>query len=358
MVSVLTQLPKFCRDEGKEVLRRPSACAPGVQDDMFPLSALLAFLLLITAIAPSPVFADDNNKISFIPLWVPQAQFAGYYVALEKGFFADRGLDVDILEGGPALPPAQALRTGQARCGVMFLANGVVERAKGLPIVNIAQIVQRSAQLLVARASSGINSPKDMEGKKVGLWGAEFQVQAHALFRKFGVNIQPIPQTTSVNLFLRGGVDVASAMWHNEYHTLINSGLEPDELRIFFFDEFGLTFPEDGIYCLEDFAETQRKQTCDFRQAILEGWDYAFAHPSEAIDIVMKRVEKGNAGTNRVHQKWMLERMQDLMKVPRRRSPHFQEEAYARVTSELLSSGLIESTPSYAGFYFDCGGTP
>ncbi len=320
--------------------------------------ALHFILILLISIAPSPALADDGNRISLIPLWVPQAQFAGYYVALEKGIFAAHGLVVDILEGGPALPPARALRTGQANCGVMFLANGVVERSRGLPIVNIAQVVRRSSQILVTRASSGINSPKDMDGKKVGLWGDEFQVQAQALFRKFGVSVKPIPQTTSMSLFLRGGVDVASAMWHNEYHMLLNSGLEPDELKIFFFDEFGVTFPEDGIYCLEDFAKTHPEQVCNFRRAVFAGWDYAFANPSEAIDVVMNHAEKRNAGTNRVHQKWMLKRMQDLMKAPKHPSPSFQKETYGGVTSELLSNGLIESAPSWESFYFNCGGAP
>ena len=120
-------------------------------------------------------------------------------------------------------------------------------------MINIGQIIQRSAFILLAKKSRGINKPEDINNKKVSLWGEEFQIQPRAFFKKYNLKVKIIPQGLSVNLFLGDGVDVASAMWYNEYHTILNSGLNPEELTTFFFYDCGLNFPEDGIYTLEKF---------------------------------------------------------------------------------------------------------
>ena len=106
--------------------------------------------------------------------------------------------------------------------------------------------------MLVAKKSSGIQTPKDIQGKKVGLWEGDFRIQPQSFFQRHNLAVRIIPQSTTLNLFLRGGVDVASAMWYNEYHMLLATGLDADELTIFFLADHDLNFPEDGIYCMED----------------------------------------------------------------------------------------------------------
>ena len=229
-------------------------------------------------------------------------------------------------------------------------------RDRAVPVVNIAQMVRRSALMLVAKKSSGISTPLDLNGKKVGLWEPVFQIQPMAFIEKYGLEVKTVRQSYSVNLFLRGGVDVASAMWYNEYHTILNAGFNPDELVTFFFYDHDLNFPEDGIYVLEDTYNQDPELCRNFVAASLEGWKYAFAHPEETIDLVMKNLEDEHIPATRVHQKWMLERMQDLMNPPGEIFVHgeLKYEDFARVAYSLKDFGLINSVPDYNSFYRKC----
>jgi NitT/TauT family transport system substrate-binding protein len=313
---------------------------------------LLGSILLTATLAR----AAEPATVSFIPQWQPQAQFAGYYTAYEKGFYRQQGLNVKIMRGGPDRPPSELLARGRADFGTMFLTSGIIQRSRGAKLVNLAQIVQRSALMLVAKKGSGIKTPQDMNGKKVGLWGEDFQGQPQAFFRKYQLKVSVIPQSATLNLFLRGGVDVASAMWYNEYHLILNAGLDPQELTTFMLADHGLNFPEDGIYCREDQVKAHPDRCRRFVQASLEGWRYAFQHPQEALDIVMKYVDAANVATDRVHQKWMLERMRDIILPPGSDVPPgmLPQADYDRVAAELKISGLIPQVPPYAQFFFNC----
>jgi len=313
-----------------------------------------ALLLLITLNAQ----ADEKalKKVAFIPQWVPQSQFAGYFIAREKGIYRKHGLEVKILRGGPDYPPSELLEEKRADFGTMFLSTGIQKRSQGLPLVNIGQIVQRSSLMLVAKKSSGIYFPEDINGRKVGLWGTEFQIQPKAFFKKYNLRVTIIPQSATLNLFLRNGVDVASAMWYNEYHTIINSGINPAELTTFFLSEYSVNFPEDGIYCLEETFNNDPDLCRAFVKASLEGWRYAFDNPEQALDIVMKYVVDGNIATNRVHQKWMLERMKDIINPTGNTVPlgTLQSGDYNRVAQELKINRLIIAIPSFSDFFINC----
>lgn len=322
-----------------------------------PLACLISFLLitwcLLTAFPPF-CSAQALRKATFVPQWLPQAQFAGYYVAKEKGIYRKFGIDLTILPGGPDRPPFEMLAREQADFTTMFLATGIQRRAAKEGVVNIGQIMRRSGYVLVARKASRIESPKDMEGKKVSLW-EDFRWQPLAFFRTFNIRPRLVTQGSTVNLFLRGGVDVVSAMWYNEYHTIINSGLDENELTLFFLDRYGLNFPEDGIYCREETIRKNRALCRDFLRATIEGWQYAFAHPDEALDIVMRYIDEARGGSNRVHQKWMLERMRDLILPPGNKVPMglLTEAEFQGVARALAQGGLITAIPPYREFYVD-----
>ena len=316
------------------------------------LSFFLIWLFLV-----SPVQAETLKKVTFLPQWFPQAQFAGYYVAWEKGIYRKHGLDVTLLRGGPEKPVCPALIRGEADFGTLFLAEAIQQRSRGLKLVNVGQIVQRTGFILVAKKSSGILSARDLQGKKVSLWD-DFKVQPLAFFRKNGLKVRVIPQTYTLNLFLRGGVDVASAMWYNEYHSILSAGLNEDELTTFFFDGQDLNFPEDGIYCLEETWKRDPDAVRRFVQASIEGWRYAFAHPREALDIVMKYVNEAKINTSRTHQKWMFEKIKDLIVTGNRNVPMgtLSETDYRKVAAELQESGLIKRIPPLSEFHVDCTG--
>ena len=315
----------------------------------------ILMLCLALFLGVSPLNAETVlKKASFLPHWSPQAQFAGYYVAYEKGFYQKQGIALTVIQGGPGQPPHEYLEKKKADFVTTWLTSAIQRYAGGVKLTNIGQIIQRSGLMLVARKSSGIVSPHDMNGKKVGLWPGDFQIQPKAFFHKHNLHVQVVPQSFTVNLFLRGGVDVASAMWYNEYHTILNAGLDPGELSTFFFPEEGLNFPEDGIYTL---AETCRQDPAlcrAFVQASLEGWRYAFSHPEEALDIVLKYIAQAKIPANRVHQKWMLARMQDLMAPGGKNMPFgiLQPADYDRVVHELRESGVLKTTPAYQAFFF------
>lgn len=310
----------------------------------------LSFLLLI---ASSVAESTEPKKASFIAQWVPQAQFAGFYAAHEKGLYTKHGIELTILEGGPARSPLDYLLNRKADFATLWLTSGIQARAQGAKILNIGQITQRSALMLVAKKQRGILTPQDMQGKKVGLWGSFFRVQPEAFFRKYRLQVQVIPQSFSVNLFLRDGVDVASAMWYNEYHTILDAGINPEELTPFFFQDHDLNFPEDGIYALSETVERDPDLCRAFVMASMEGWKHAFDHPDETLDMVMKNLKAAHVPATRVHQKWMLERMKDLMLLDRKSIPTggLGLEDYSRVARILYESELIAKIPRYRDFH-------
>lgn len=320
------------------------------------LAVLTTFLFL--AAIPKPCFAEE--AIRFIPQWIPQAQFAGYYVAFEKGFFQDRGLSVRFVDGGPDRAVAKLLERGEADVGTMFLAEAIHRRAEGAKLVNVGQLAQSSSLMLVAKKSSGILRPEDLNGRKVSLWENEFELQPKSFFRAHNIEVQPVRQSVTVNLFLRGGVDAASAMFYNEYHTILNSGLNPDELVVFLFKNEGFDFPEDGIYCSEELIVRRPDDACAFVQAAIDGWKYAFENEEEALDIVMKFADEALVETNRVQQRWMLKHIRTLIEPPLIRGREasqiglLREQDYRRVASELKNGQLISVIPEFSGFYRKC----
>jgi NitT/TauT family transport system substrate-binding protein len=300
---------------------------------------ILLLMLLMWPAHGSLAQGTGLRKATLIPQWVPQAQFAGYYVAREKGLFRKRGIDF--------------LKQGLADFATLWLSSGIAMRAEGIKVLNIGQIVQQSALMLVAKKSRGIHSPRDMQNRKVGLWGPLFQVQPHAFFRKYRITVLEVPQAYSVNLFLWDGVDVVSAMWYNEYHTIVNAGINPEELSTFFFHEHGLNFPEDGIYALEKTWRESPDLCRDFVEASIEGWQYAFDHPDDAVEVIMGELKKEHIPANRIHQKWMLARMKDLILNASGPTAMGQllEDDYERVGEGLKESGIIETIPSFSDFH-------
>ncbi len=319
---------------------------------------MMLISLCVTVFFPIPLSASEKQlkKATFIPQWVPQAQFAGYYVAQAHGMYERHGIDLEIITGGPERPSSDFLKERKADFVTLWLSTALTMRDEGIRLVNIAQTMQRSALMLVAKKSSGIREPKDMEGKKVGLWGPIFQIQPKAFFKKFNLTVKIVRQSFSVNLFLRDGVDVASAMWYNEYHTFLNAGFNPDELTPFFFHQYGLNFPEDGIYALEETFQKDPNLCMAFVHASIEGWRYAFAHTEETLDIVMNNLKKAYIPATRVHQRWMLARMKDLMLPGDTATPmgKLTSKDYMRVATGLKENSLIREIPEFEIFYRKC----
>jgi NitT/TauT family transport system substrate-binding protein len=349
-------ISKFLSDQSKEI--RKSAMKTYNQknhtrkNSLRWISALLFFIPILAIMTQASTAETIMKKAALMPLWTPQAQFAGYYVALDKGIYARHGIELEILNAGPGHDPAKALKDGSADFAVLWLTTAIQQRYAGTDLVNLAQIIQRSSIMLISRKSSGIQTIADMNGKKVGMWGGDLSIPPHALFIKYGIKVREIPQNATVNLFLRGGIDVASAMWYNEYHTIINSGLDPEELNVFSLNELGMNFPEDGIYAMEKTLHNDPALAGAFVKASMAGWRYAFEHPEEALDIVIRRMREAKVPANRVHQKWMLNRMRDLIMPGTAASGILKENDYEAVCSSLRQAGLIRGCPDYTDFFW------
>ena len=309
-------------------------------------------VLLLLLLCSSAVAAPPLKKATLMPLWSPQAQFAGYYVALEKGIYARHGIDLKILPAGPGYSPEQTLKNGGADFAVLWLTTALRQNANGTRLVNLAQIVQRSSLLLLSRKNSGIRSVTDLNGRKVGLWAGDLSLPLRILFARQGIKVREVPQSYTVNLFLRGGIEVTSAMWYNEYHTILSSGVDADELSVIRISEQGIPFPEDGIYTLEKTFKKDPALAKAFVAASLEGWRYAFEHPDQTLEIVIKQMRGAQLPANRAHQKWMLERMRDLIMPSTAKGAHglLNQQEYEAVGQAMSSYGLLKAYPDYSRF--------
>lgn len=323
--------------------------------------SLLAGIFLSACEAGSPPEPDprapgpDALSVRLLLQWSHQAQFAGIYMAFEKGFYLRRGLDVRILGGGPGKSVPEALRRGEAEFGTMFLTAALEALDKGTPLVHTAQIVNGSSLLLIGRANRGIRTPEDLRGLRVSFWGDAFHGAYLAFFRSLGVTVREVLQNWSVNLFLRGVVDACAAMDYNEYHMLLQAGMEPGDLSLFRLGDYGFGFPEDGLYCLASYREANPRVCRDLVEATLEGWRYAAAHPEEALDVVMRYVREAHVPTNRAHMAWMFRNiLPDIVpsegaEVPWRPGVLSRED-FERTRDVLLQEKVIRRNVSYEEF--------
>jgi len=176
-------------------------------------------------------------------------------------------------------------------------------------------------------------------------------VAPRALFRRMGLDVTEVDQSVSMAPFLRRAVEAATAMRYNEYHRLMQAGVDPEEIKVFEFANLGLNFPEDGLYAR---AETwrERPELCRrFTAATLEGWRRAFAEPERALDAVMSRVEAAHLPTNREHQRWMLSVMADIVthRVGLKKMGELSPDELEFTTSALLALGFMDN-PVGPGF--------
>ncbi|MEM8622861.1 MAG: ABC transporter substrate-binding protein [Pseudomonadota bacterium] len=258
------------------------------------LKAAALSLLAVPAVA-----ADD---VTLQLKWVTQAQFAGYYVALEKGFYENADLNVTIKPGGPDIAPTQVLAGGGADVTVEWMPAALAAREKGLAMVNIAQPFKSSGMMLTCRKDAGVATTDDFAGKTLGVWffGNEFPFLSW--MSQLGVptdgseaGVEVLKQGFNVDPILNGQAACISTMTYNEYWQVIDAGLTPDDLITFKYEDQGVATLEDGLYVLEENLEDPAfvDKMTRFVAASMEGWKWAEANPEEAALIVLEYDETG-----------------------------------------------------------------
>ena len=307
------------------------------------------------ALGLSAMAAHAADDVTLQLKWVTQAQFAGYYVALDKGFYDEEDLNVTIKPGGPDIAPTQVLAGGGADVTVEWMPAALAAREKGLPMVNIAQPFKSSGMMLTCRKDAGVTSTDDFPGKTLGVWffGNEFpflswmsQLEIPTDGSENGVTV--LKQGFNVDPILQGQAACVSTMTYNEYWQIIDAGLTPEELQVFKYEDQSVATLEDGLYVLEEnLADPAfEDKMVRFVRASMKGWKYAEANPDEAADIVLENDASG-AQTEK-HQRRM---MGEVAKLTAGSNGALDEADYDRTVSSLLSGGsdpVISKAPEGA----------
>ena len=264
------------------------------------------------ALASPALHAQTLTRASLRLKWLPQAQFAGFYLAKAKGYYAAEGIDLTINPGGPNLLTENLVATGADTFGLSGGTDSVfAARDKGLPVVCIGVAHQVTPFFFVARADGPIKTLQDFRGKTLTAWftGANYVLLgmlAQAGLRSGDFNLQP--QQVSVTPFIDGQTDVVTATKYNEFYTLV-SRMGRDKLRTFVAEDYGITFPRDTLIVGEAVAKEKPELVKGFLRASMRGWREALADQKLGVDTVM-----GVAPTlNRDHQDFMLAEVGKLM---------------------------------------------
>ena len=270
-------------------------------------------MLSALALAAASFGAAAQDKLTLQLKWVTQAQFAGYYVAKDKGFYKDVGLDVTIKAGGPDINPSQLIAGGGADVIVDWMPSALATREKGVPIVNIAQVFQRSGMQLTCRNDSGVKSPADLKDKTLGVWFFGNEYPFLSWMDKLGLKtdgsaggVKVLKQGFNVDPLLQKQAACISTMTYNEYWQLIDAGMKPEQLTVFKYEDQGVATLEDGLYATEkSIADAKMaEKLAKFVKASMKGWDYAVKNQDEAVKIVLKNDASG--AQKEAHQKRMM----------------------------------------------------
>ena len=295
-------------------------------------------LMLLYLLRPDVVGAQ---RIVFTPQWTPQAQFAGYYVAYDKGFYQEAGVDVDIQHPSASYSAFNRLLEGSSDMITQQLVQAMMQIDRGMPLVNVLQTSQQNALMIISYSDS-IRSLEHLKGKRIGVWKTGgFGELVNFLDVDMGLDIQWVTFLSGINLYLSGALDATLGMSYNEYLQIKASGYENKPVIRLSDTEYN--FPEDGLYVTEEYYRKNPDKVKAFVEASRKGWEWAHEHPEETLDIVMRWAEKEKVHTNRIHQQWMLEEILRLQCAKGESTPsfHLSAEVIEKLSSLLMKHRRI-----------------
>jgi NitT/TauT family transport system substrate-binding protein len=320
--------------------------------------SMLTQALLATVLAASGFAATAQEKVTVQLKWLPQAQFAGYYVAQSKGYYKAEGLDVTIKAGGPDISPVQVIAGKGADVVVNWMPDALAAREAGVPLVNIAQVFNRSGLMLTCKKSSGVSSPKDLKGKTLGVWFGGNEYPFLNWMSKLGLkpdtDIKIMKQGFNVDPLLQNQAACISTMIYNEYWQVIDAGVKESDLVTFFYEDQGVASLEDGLYVLESDLKDPAfvKRMAKFLKATFKGWNDAVKDPAGAAKIVVAADMSGSS-TEKVQKRQMENVAKLITNANTPKMGYLDPAAYERTVKVLLSSGsapVIKKDPGKAGY--------
>ena len=307
----------------------------------------------IVAITASIVNAADNVTVQL--KWVTQTQFAGYYVAQDKGFYEAEGLNVTIKAGGPDIGPMSVLAGGGADVAVDWMPSALAAREQGFANVNIAQPFAGSGMMLVCRKDRGVNSVADLKGKNLYVWYYGNEWPFLSWMNKLGLatdgsdgGVSVFRQGWDILPLTQGDANCVSAMAYNEYWQVLAEGLTPEELTVFKYEDEGVAKLEDGLYVKEENLSDPAfvDRMVRFVRASMKGWKYAEANQAEAAQIV---VDNDDSGAQTVEHNTI--QMGEIAKLTAGSNGALSEADFNRTVSSLMTGGsdpVITKMPSGA----------
>ena len=292
------------------------------------LALAAAFLLTATACSVTPEGggtappAEGPQQVRLQLQWFTQGQFAGYIAAVERGFYTERGLDVQIMEGGVDIVPQTVLAQGQADFAIAWVPKALASREQGAAITDVAQIFQRSGTYQVSFADRGIRTPADLRGKRVGNWGFGNEFELFAGMTDAGLtpatDVTLVQQQFDMQALLSREIDAAQAMSYNEYAQVLEATnpatgqlYQPSDFSVIDWNQTGTAMLQDAIWASTDRLQDPAYQdlTTRFIAGSLEGWAYCRDNVESCRDMVVAAGSTLGAS----HQLWQINEVNKLI---------------------------------------------
>ena len=307
---------------------------------------LIRSIAALAALLPSFLALRAQETFIFTPQWTPQAQFAGFYVAQEKGFYQEEGVDVKIVHPSASRTAMERIRHDESQATTLQLAQALEIIDSGIPLVNILQTSMNNGLVIVSRRGA---NPLEQKGARVGIWNAGFGQLAICMDQIERLGYEWIRFVNNVNLFVSGAIDATLAMSYNEYYQLLQTGMNLSEDNVYRFCDHGYNVQEDGVYVTLSTWKRHREESERFARASRRGWEWAAEHPEETLDIVMKYLGRDAVGTNRVLQKLMLDEVLRLQvdRDSQQREFRLRPDMVELASSLMLRCGMLKKDVSF-----------
>lgn len=312
---------------------------------MFRFKDFVPLLLLLAPCSALHVSAQGDTLV-FTPQWTAQAQFAGYYVAEEMGFYKEAGVKVRIEHPSVTQPAMSRLRSNKCHATTMQLCQALEIVDGGIPLVNILQTSMNNAMVIVSARSK---DPLTQKGARVGIWSVGFGQLAFCMSNKEHLDYNWVRFAQNVNLFVSGALDATLAMSYNEYYQLMQAGVEITEGNVYRFCDHGYNVQEDGVYMMRDYYNSHKEQARRFARASKKGWLWAAQHQEETLDIVMRYVEKAHIATNRAMQRLMLQEILRLQvnRETKKREFRLLPDMVQKASHLMKENGMLKREVTY-----------